>query len=176
MNYRQREESIHGLTDQQAVSIVKYMTDTLQDKVPEDSLPQEEEQLIEALSTLLRKEGYQIDLTSLNKTQELNEDAIGTSAKNLLLFLAKTNDSDLLARLDKWLQNPPVEGKASIESLLTTVPIIIAGSFSLLIVASGIRYKNREWSYDPVRAKELIKDNIAELTKVLDPLIQKVGR
>ena len=124
----------------------------------------------------MRKEGYEIDLSILNKTQELDEETIGTSAKNLLSFFSKTNDSDLLARLDRWLQNPPVEGKASIESLLTTVPIIAAGCFALLTVTSGIRYKHGGWSYDPVRARELIKDNIAEFTKIINPLIQKVGK
>ena len=174
MSPEEREASIKRLTEQQAVSITKYMIDRLEDKLPEDSIPEGKEQQVQALSLLLKEYGHDIDTNKLNSSTELNEKDVGLAAKNLLLILSTDKDPEVVSRLDKWLEKPPIEGKASIDSLLTVVPIVLTGCFALLTVTSGIRYEDGKWFYNPMQARELVKDNVSAVADVIKSLFSSV--
>lgn len=132
--------------------------------VPENALPNQKDQK-QAILDLFNE--MKEDTSSLYSNEVITIDAIGTAAKNFLVLLSRTDDNAILRELNEWLENPPIESKASLESLLMTMPIVITGCLCLITVTSGIRYKKGEWVYDAKGSKTIIRDNIRALKDIL---------
>jgi hypothetical protein len=150
MNSDGRRALIDRLTNRQSISIAKFMTDFLEEKTSESSLPQEEDSQKRALSDILMQYGHNIDLTTSKQEENVNEETVGIAAKQLLLFISESQDEELLNRLDGHLDSPPTGGVAAIEpaSLAIFLPTVIAGCIALLNVVGGISYENGKWSFN----------------------------
>jgi hypothetical protein len=171
-----REKSINSLTNRQALSITKYMTDLLEEIAPAGSIPYERNLQTKALSTLLNEHGYEVDLIEVDPKQPVAEEEMGEASKNFLIVVARTNNVKLLSHLDSKLENPPVGGKASIESLVTIFPIVITGCIALLTVTNGIKYKDGKLTYNTTDkdTREAIRSNVSDLTSIIKPLVSKI--
>jgi hypothetical protein len=177
MDANLRETTINSLTNRQALSVAKYMTDTLEGIAPANSFPKERNLQVEALSALLKEQGQDIDLTATDPKEPVSEEAMGEASKNFLILLARSNNNQIISKLDSKLENPPVGGKASIESLLTIFPIVVTGCIALLTVTNGIKYVNGNWIYNTTDrdTREATKNSIGALTRIIKPLT-KIGK
>ena len=169
MNVDERHQKIGKLTDKQAISILRKLTDRLLDRIPNNNLENIDQ--AQAITTLYSENGYQIDKSVVEKyLSQANESSVGQASRQLLELMAEQNDTDLLDRLDKELLEPPEDEVAGIE-LLISLPLIITGCVALLNVVSGIKYSDGKLSYDPVAAKDVIKTNLSGVTSALKSLI-----
>jgi hypothetical protein len=181
MDSKERSERIHRLTNQQSILIAKFMADSLEAKTTEGSLPQEEDAQRRALSDILTQYGHDIDLTGSGQRENLNEETVGTAAKQLLLFIAESQDEELLNRLDGFLDNPPTGGVAAIPAsdLAIFLPIVIAGCIALLNVVGGISYKNGKWTYNrPPRSGGIdpVERNLKSFSGILGSIFGRRSR
>jgi hypothetical protein len=165
------EEYIQSLTKRQAIAIAKYMTDRLEDMVPQSSLPEGKDQ-ISALVTLFdehQKNNF-VGLDQEKALQPKDEESMGQAAKKFLSFLAVHKDLGLECQLKDWLMNPPTEQTAAIDSF-TNPPVIMTGCFAVLSIICGTSYRNGKWEYDPVRGIDCIKAQIGALTDIVKSII-----
>ena len=66
MNLDEQQQKIRSLTDKQAVSILRKLTDRLLDRIPNNNSLETIDQA-QAISALYRENGYQIDKTDVDK-------------------------------------------------------------------------------------------------------------
>jgi hypothetical protein len=129
----ERSKRIEALTPRQALDTVQYMSAWL-DEQRAEPLDFTAEQQVAILNDIFQKAGHAP--LPLSPVAKPDEQAAGQAARQLLVVLSKSDDSDLLAELDHWLAKPPeAETKALVE--LVVVPIVLTGC----IMALGTRYK-----------------------------------
>lgn len=173
MNSEERQQKINGLKPSQAISIVRTLADNMRGKMS-SGYSLEDIDKVQALAALYKEAGYEIDKNyveeHLSGARE-NRAAQTQAAKEFLKFIAtKDDDSGLLMKLDKKLEEPPSEEIAFLGGL-EFMPIIIAGSIALLNVTSGIKYENGKVVYNPSGAIEVIKANIDGVVSIFKSII-----
>jgi hypothetical protein len=178
MNTDKRLGSIDSLTNQQSITIAKLMADYLESKSPEGSLPQDEDEQKRALSDILTQYGHDIDLTKSDLTENVNEEAVAAAAKQLLSFIAESQDQELPNKLDDYLSNPPSGGVAAIDatSLPIFLPIVFAGCIALLNVVGGISYERGKWSFNRrqrLGQSDPVERNLRSLRSILAPIFER---
>ena len=151
------------------------MTDFLESKAPGGSLPEEENEQKQALSEVLTQYGHDIDLTKSDSGKNVNEEMVGAAAKQLLLFIAESQDEELLNKLDGYLNNPPTGGVAAVDpaSLAIFLPIVFAGCIALLNVVGGISYENGRWKFNARQKSgeiDPVERNLRSFRSILAPI------
>ena len=86
-----------------------------------------------------------------------------------MLFVAKTGDLQLLQELDKELNNPPDELTAVLDP--TSFLLVVFGGLALLNVVGNISYLDGKFGYNPEKEKDVNKQNINGVVRVLKAII-----
>ncbi len=168
MQQKTREELINKLDDNQAITISKNVTDSLQDKLDDRALPPEEER-VKAISIFL--EGNTSENLTLDdkELENVSKKQIGDSCREMLVFVSRKGDKEILDELDKKLESPPNDQTAAIP-LILAAPLVITGCIVLLNLVSSIKYENGKLTYNPKEGKEVIGLNIDGVVKILDKI------
>jgi hypothetical protein len=175
VNSGERKDHIDRLTNQQSLTIARLMTDFLESKAPEGSLPEEENEQKRALSEILTQYGHDVDLTKSDLGKNVNEETVGAASKQLLLFIAESQDEELLNKLDGYLNSPPTGGVAAIDPALLPIflPIVFAGCIALLNVVGGISYENGRWKFNARQKSgepDPVERNLRSFRSLLAPI------
>ena len=129
-----------ALTDAQAISLVRLIKNTIVlTRLPKDySLDKID--AVDAVYELSKESDYkEIDKKEIDiHIKQADEHAVGSVAKDFLLFISTVGDKDLVQQLDEELNNPADELAAVIEPM--SLLLVIFGGIALLNVVSSIRY------------------------------------
>ena len=171
MSPAERENKIKTLTAAQAISLVRLIKDTIVLTRLPKGYSLDNIDAVDALYELSKESDFkEIDKAEIDKrTKQADEDAVGNVAKEFLLFIYAVGDEDLVKLLDEELNKPAEELTAVIEPM--SLLIVIFGGIALLNVVSNIRYRDGKFEYDPERGKEVSKQNINGVVRILKAII-----
>ena len=163
------EEKIAALTDQQALSIV----DSLAGELATDETPEGKEDQVQALQTILSREGQTVDV---ERVAEADPAAAAASARQLLTLMGQV--PEIKPSLEEWLEHPPTQEAAAIP-LLLAAPVVLTGCISLLYVVGHISFKhdsdgNMKVEYDPTQTTPLdatMKEIVTTLAGLMRSMI-----
>jgi hypothetical protein len=171
MNSKERENKIKILTNAQAISLVRLIKDTIVLTRLPKGYSLENVDAVDALLELSKESDYsEIDEDEIDRSiKQADEEAVGNVAKEFLLFVSAVGDPELVKLLDEELIRPADELAAVIEPM--SLLIVVFGGIALLNVTSNIRYKDGKFEYDPERGKEVSKQNINGVVRILKAII-----
>jgi hypothetical protein len=173
MDPKERETKVKALTNAQAISIARLIKDTIVvTRLPKDySAEIDNINAADAIYELCKQSDYEeIDKEQIDRLlKEADENAVGSAAKDFLLFVADTGDKELIQQLDEELTKPPDELVAVIEPL--SFLAVIFGGIALLNVVSNVQFKNGKFEYDSKRGSEATKQSINGVVKVIKAMI-----
>jgi hypothetical protein len=171
MSHGERENKIKSLTNAQAISLARLIKDTIVLTRLPKGYSLDNIYAVDAVYELCKESDYkEIDKEEIDMhIKQADEDAVGSAARDFLLFISTTGDKDLLQQLDEELDNPAQELTAVIEPM--SLLMVIFGGIALLNVVSNIRYKNGKFEYDPERGKDVSKQNVNAVIGILKAVI-----
>ena len=142
--YATQNDLIERLTDDQAIAIAQYLTNTLRDEIRVEERPNDNKDLVKALNSISKKRGEDSTLLNENDLYGKDRSLIADLSRTVLHLISNSNNPKLKSELDEWLKDPPTDETALIEGVDIFYPML---GISLMGIVFGIKY-NRESGFD----------------------------